>query len=147
MANIAKLQAKTISKIFWRKILLQITYERILPLAEDVSDIFISTNDFYFEELKKQLPNFPVKNIILEPAFRDRVAAFLLFFSHLHKRDLEEPVAIFPSDHLIKNKKEFLEALKAGEKFISQHTNAILLFGEKPRSPDVGLGYIKKGNY
>lgn len=136
---------KQFQKFFGEKSLLQMTFDRVLPLAKNIEDIFISTNEFYFEELKNQLPKFPQKNVILEPAFRERVSAFLLFFCYLSKKDLKEPVAIFPSDHLIKNEKEFLRAIKIGEEFIKEYPDRILLFGEKPRSPDVGLGYIKKG--
>lgn len=136
---------KQFQKFFGEKSLLQMTFDRVLPLVKNIEDIFISTNEFYFKELKNQLPNFPEKNIILEPAFRERVAAFLLFFCYLSKKELKEPVAVFPSDHLIKNEKEFLEAIKIGERFISAHPDRILLFGEKPRTPDVGLGYMTKG--
>lgn len=136
---------KQFQKFFGEKTLLQTTFERVLPLAENIKEIFISTNEFYFSEVKKQLPDFPKKNIILEPAFRERVAAFLLFFCYLSDRELKEPVAFFPSDHFIQNEKEFLESLKGGEEFIKKNDECILLFGEKPKSPDVGLGYIKKG--
>ncbi len=135
---------KHFQKFFGEKSMLQTTFERILPLA-DLKDIFVATNEFFYEEVRSQLPNLLESNIILEPAFRERVAAFLLFFSYLSRRELKEPVAVFPSDHLIKNQKSFLEAIKVGEKFIKKHPDRILLFGEKPKNPDVGLGYIKKG--
>ncbi len=91
------------------------------------------------------MPKIPLKNIILEPAFRERVAAFLLFLCYLKKEDFSKPVIILPSDHLIKDEKKFREALIAGKRFVEKHPDRILLFGEKPISPDTGLGYIKKG--
>lgn len=138
---------KQFQRLFGEKTLLQMTFERVLPLAKNIEDVFISTNEFYFSEVKKELPKFPKKNIILEPAFRERVAAILLFFCYLSSEELKEPVAVFPSDHLIQQKEEFLEALKVGEKFIKKNPDRILLFGEKPKSPDTGLGYIKKGKF
>jgi len=135
---------KQFQNFFGEKTLLQMTFERVLPLA-DRKDIFVSTNEFFFEEVKRELPNLSKNNIILEPAFRERVAAFLLFFCYLSERDLEEPVVIFPSDHLIKKEENFIKAIKTGIEFVSKNKDIILLFGEKPRSPDVGLGYIKKG--
>jgi len=135
---------KQFQKFFGKQSLFQMTFERALKLAE-IKDIFISTNEFYLKEVTSQLPQFPRKNLILEPAFRERVAAFLLFFCHLSQKDLEEPVIIFSSDHLIKKEKNFLKDIKGGYEFVKENKNYILLFGEKPKSPEVGLGYIKKG--
>ena len=135
---------KQFQKFFGEKTLLQITFERVLPLAKR-EDIFVATSDFFFREVRDQLPNLSKRNIILEPAPRERVAAFLLFFCYLSKKEMREPVAVFPSDHLIKRENEFIEAIKVGCEFIKKNSDCILLFGEKPRDPDVGLGYIKKG--
>jgi len=139
-----RFKPKQFQKFLGEKSLLEMTFERILPLAEK-KDIFIATNEFFLEEVKKQLPNFPIKNIILEPAARERVAAFLLFFCYLSKKEMEKPLAVFPADHLIKNQNEFLESIRIGSEFIEKNPECILLFGEKPKEPDVGLGYIKKG--
>jgi mannose-1-phosphate guanylyltransferase len=46
---------------------------------------------------------------------------------------------------LIKNQDNFLKALKVGYEFVKKNPDCILLFGEKPKEPDIGLGYIKKG--
>ncbi len=135
---------KQFQKLFGKKTMLQTTVERILPIAP-LKDIYIATSQFYGKEVKKQLPKIPFKNIILEPAFRERVAAFLLFLCHLKKEDFSKPVIILPSDHLIKDEKKLREALIVGEKYIEKHPDRILLFGEEPISPDTGLGYIKKG--
>lgn len=135
---------KQFQKLFGKKTMLQTTFERVLPLAP-LKDIYVATSQFYGKEVKKQLPKIDLKNIILEPAFRERVAAFLLFFCYLKKEDFSKPITILPSDHLIKDEEKFREALIAGEKFIEKYPDRILLLGEKPISPDTGLGYIKKG--
>lgn len=136
---------KQFQKFFSEKTLVEETLERVLPLVKKINDIFISTNEFYFSEIKKLLPKFPQRNIILEPAFRERVAAFLLFFCYLSEKERKEPVAVFPSDHLIKNKENFLKTLKIGNDFVLKNPDCILLFGEKPKEPEIGYGYIKKG--
>ena len=141
-----KFKPKQFQKIFKKSSLFQITLKRALSLAK-IKDIFVSTNEFFLSQVKSQAPKFPKENIILEPAFRERVAAFLLFFCYLSQKELKEPVIVFPSDHLIEKEKEFLEAMKIGVKFCQENKDYILLFGEKPRSPDVGLGYIKKGKF
>ena len=138
---------KQFQKFFGQKSLLQNTFERVFPLAKDKKNVFIATNKFFLNEVKSQLPEIPLENIILEPVFRERVAAFLLFFCYLSQKNLKEPIAVFPSDHLIKNEKEFFEALNTGKEFVKENPDCILLFGEKPKNPDVGLGYIKKGKF
>ena len=135
---------KQFQKLLSKKTMLQETMERIFPLFKK-EDIFISTNQYYTEEVKKELPQILAKNIISEPANRERVAAFLLFAAFLKEKDLKEPIIVLPSDHLIKKKDKFLKALRAGEKFVRENPDHILLLGEKPTFPDTGLGYIKKG--
>ena len=135
---------KQFQKLFGKKTMLQTTFERILSLTS-LKDVYIATSQFYGKEVKKQLPKIEMKNIILEPAFRERVAAFLLFFCYLKEKDFEKPVVILPSDHLIKDEEKFREALIVGKKFIENNPDRILLLGENPISPDTGLGYIKKG--
>lgn len=135
---------KQFQKLFGKKTMLQTTFERILPLVS-LKDIYVATSHFYGKEVKRQLPKIDLKKIILEPCFRERVSALLLFFCYLKKEDFLKPVIILPSDHLIKDEKKFREALIAGKKFIEKYPDRILLLGERPLAPDTGLGYIKKG--
>lgn len=136
---------KQFQKFLGNLSLFQMTLQRALNLTQP-KNIFVSTNQNFFDEVQSQLPkDFPKNNIILEPAFRERVAAFLLFFCYLSKKELKEPVVVFPSDHLIKKENNFFEAIRVGIDFVRRNRNYILLFGEKPKSPEVGLGYIKKG--
>jgi len=135
---------KQFQKLLGEKTMLQQTAGRIFPLFKK-EDIFVSTNRYYVEEVKKELPQIPEKNIISEPANRERVAAFLFAFCYLDKKSLKEPFLVLPSDHLIKEEKNFRKALKAGESFVRKNPERILLLGEKPTFPDTGLGYIKKG--
>lgn len=135
---------KQFQKLISQKTMFQETFERILPLFS-INDIYVSTNKHYLKEIKLEIPKLLSRNIISEPASRERVAAFLLFFAHLKQKDFSEPVVILPSDHLIKDEKKFQEALLVGESFIKENPDYILLLGEKPNFPDTGLGYIKQG--
>jgi mannose-1-phosphate guanylyltransferase len=137
---------KQFQKLFGKKTMLQETVGRILPFVL-LKDIYVATNQQYIKEVHKELPSLSKKNIISEPAYRERVAAFLLFFCHLKDKELKEPVAILPSDHLIKEKENFRRALITAEKFVKKNPENLLLLGEKPIFPDTGLGYIKKGKF
>jgi len=139
-----KYKPKQFQKLLGKKTMLQRTFERARKIVR-AENIFISTNEFFKKEVKKEIPQLPKNNLILEPAFRERVAAFLLVLTFLKEKDKKEPLVIFPSDHLIKKEKEFRKAVISGEKFIKKNPDFILLFGQKPNFPDVGLGYLKKG--
>lgn len=137
---------KQFQKLLSEKTMLQETIARIQPFCS-WSDIYISTNRQYLKEVRRELPLLPSKNIILEPAFRERIAAILLFMAHLKPADFLEPVLVLPSDHLIKNKARFAAAISAGADFIKKNPDYILICGEKPCFPDTGLGYVKKGGF
>jgi len=124
--------------------MLQETVNRLRPFLP-LNDIYISSNEEYAGEIKKELPDLPEKNIILEPLRRERFAAILLFLASVGEKGRKEPILILPSDHLIKNREEFRQAVLDGENFIKKNRDYILLLGEKPTFPDTGLGYIEKG--
>lgn len=137
---------KQFQKLFGKKTMLQETVSRVLPFIS-LKDVYIATNQQYVKEVKKELPRLSKENIISEPAHRERVAAFLLFFCHLKGKELKEPTVILPSDHLIKEKEKFQQAILAGEEFVKKNPECLLLLGEKPVFPDTELGYIKKGKF
>lgn len=140
-----KHKPKQFQKLISKKTMLQQTVKRLL-VNFPISDIFISTNKEYCDEVKNELPKLPAENIIAEPVSRERMASILLFMSGLKPEDFNEPILVLPSDHLIKKEKEFSESLAAGEEFIKKFPRHILILGAKPTFPDTGLGYIKKGN-
>lgn len=140
-----KTRPKQFQKLGDEKTMLQLTFDRIKCLV-DPKELFVATNEQYKEIVEKQLPQIPKGNIILEPANRERVAAFLLSFCYLKKEDLKQPLLVLPSDHIIKKEDVFREAVKKGEGFIKNNPEYILLFGEKPTFPETGFGYIRKGN-
>ena len=139
-----KYKPKQFQKLISKKTMLQETVDRLRPIFS-AKDIYISTNEEYFKEVRKELPDLPKKNIILEPLHRERLAAILLFLAYLEKKDCLNPILVLPSDHLIKEEDKFCQAVLAGEEFIRNNPEHMVLFGEKPNFPDTGLGYIKKG--
>lgn len=139
-----KAKPKQFQKLGNKKTMLQLTFERIKPLVEP-KDVYVATNQEYQEVVKEQLPWLPKENIIAEPANRERVAAFLLAFCYLSPEALHQPLLVLPSDHIIKKEDVFQQAVQVGERFIAENLDYLLLFGEKPSSPETGFGYIKKG--
>ncbi|MDD4784982.1 MAG: sugar phosphate nucleotidyltransferase [Candidatus Shapirobacteria bacterium] len=140
-----KQKPKQFQKLIGKDTMLQKTARRLIPKLS-WSDIFISTNREYFNEIKKELPLLPLKNIIAEPVNRERVAAILFFMVNLKLKDLSEPLLVMPSDHAIKKEKEFLRAISSAEEFVKNHKDYIIVLGAKPTFPDTGLGYYQIGS-
>lgn len=139
-----KQKPKQFQKLISKKTMLQETVTRLLPRIS-LKDIFISTNEEYFKEVRAELPALPKENIISEPVSRERVAAICLFLAKLKKEEFNNPVLVLASDHLIKKKSRFQEAILAAEKFTGKNPQYLTILGAKPTFPDTGLGYIKKG--
>ena len=120
------------------------TYQRFL-LDFKVEDIFISTNIDLLEQLKKLLPNIPVKNIIVDPIpKKDTGPSQGYVCAYLKQISPDEPIVFIPSDHYIANIKKFIECLKTGETLIKE-TNKMVDIGVQPNFPSTILGYTHIG--
>lgn len=139
-----KHKPKQFQKLISEKTMLQETVSRLFPLF-GWKDIFISTNKQYVKEVRTELSELPKENVIAEPVSRERVASLALFLAMIKNKEFDQPLLVLPSDHLIKKKKEFQEAILTGERFIKENPSYIIILGATPSFPDTGLGYIKKG--
>jgi mannose-1-phosphate guanylyltransferase len=139
-----KQKPKQFQKLVGKNTMLQKTARRLIGELS-WSDIFISTNREYFDEVKKELPRLPVKNIITEPVNRERAAAILFYMACVSPKVLDEPLLVMPSDHAIKKEKELLDAIRVAEGFIKIHKDYVVVLGAKPTFPDTGLGYYEIG--
>jgi len=140
---------KQFQKLTGNGTMLQETVNRFLSDFKP-SDVYISTNKEYEAEVEKELPEIPKKNIICEPANRERLAAFALAITHFNsgefgKKEKNETVAVMPSDHFIKDSKRLIRAIKRAERFLDKHPDYLVAVGVKPSDPETGYGYIKIG--
>ena len=135
---------KQFEKIVGEESMLQVSVSKLFP---DFSweDIYISTNSQYADILKKQFPDLPEANLILEPCMRDVGPAVGLVVVNFIKRFPDEPMAILWGDHLVKKDEDFRKALRVGEKLIAENPDSIVFIGQKPRFSSVNLGYIEFG--
>ncbi len=125
------------------KTMLQETYLRLRNKFA-VEDIYISTNSEYIQEIKREILEIPDKNIISEPLARGTASSVALTVAVILAHEPEAIISMFPADHLIKLKDEFIDAIIESEKFIKNNPESILTFGIIPTYPETGYGYIKK---
>lgn len=135
---------KQFEKIIDDKSTLQLTVERLRPDFK-YEDMYISTGEKYLDIVKKQLPEIPKENIIGEPAMRDVGPAVGLMTAILEKESPDEPFAILWSDHLVGEKRMFVNLLKVAEKIVKRDGERIVFIGQKPRFASSNLGWIEFG--
>lgn len=135
---------KQFGNIIGKQSTLQQAVERLLPEFTP-SDIFIATGKQYEDVVLKQLPQIPKTNFILEPMLRDVGPAIGLAGVLLDKKFSQEPIAIIWSDHLVKNEKAFIRALRLGEKQILDHKSEFIFIAQKPRFANQNCGWIEMG--
>lgn len=139
---------KQLLKLFSEKTMIRETVERILPLI-DSDKIFVATNILQIEGIRKELPEIPIENLIVEPMFKDTAAAIgyaTLIIEEKFKEKLEIDekieVVVLASDHLIEKGEEFRNIIKIASKE-SRENSTICTLGIKPNKIETGYGYIE----
>jgi mannose-1-phosphate guanylyltransferase len=96
------------------------------------------------EELKKITCKFVGREqIIIEPMRRNTAPAICLVAKTLERKYGDGVIHVMPADHLIHTAKNFIAALKFGQKYAEQ--GYLVTYGIRPNRPETGYGYIKIG--
>ncbi len=138
-----KNKPKQFQKLLGDKTMLQESVERLLPDFA-AKDIIIATNQKYTEEVKLQLPDHPVENILTEPDKRDTAPAIGLVSTLVSDND-NETLVFLTSDHYIQKTDIFRNLLQIADDFIDKNPEYIMTMGITPTAPETGYGYIKCG--
>ena len=137
-----ELEPKQFMKIIGQESLLQATIQRLKGVVE-ARHVYIITNNIYFYEVQDQIAKFriPHKNIILEPQGKNTAPAVGLCAKLISRVDKEAVLLVLPSDHYIKNVRDFKKTLKKA--IACAKNNLLITLGIKPTAPSTGYGYIK----
>jgi len=95
------------------------------------------------DELRRQVPDIPEANFLLEPEPRGTASVVGFAASVLQKRDPEAVMCVLPSDHYIRNQDLFHLILNVAMN-VAQHGYLVTL-GITPTYPATGYGYIQRG--
>ncbi len=123
--------------------LLQMTYDRILPVV-DRERIIVVTNEQYSSLVLSQLPDLDQSQVLLEPARRNTAPCIAWAAHHIAALDPDASMIVLASDHLITREQMFVDSVRAGFDFVETH-DALLTLGIKPSRPETGYGYIQQG--
>lgn len=131
------LMPKQFIKLFDDRSLFQLT---ALRNSEICDRTFVITNVDHYYLAMDQIENLNITNFkyLLEPVGRNTAPAITLACLAL---DPNEVVLVTPSDHLIKDVKEYQKSVKVAKELAEQ--NFLVTFGIKPSSPETGFGYIE----
>lgn len=133
---------KQFCRLISEKTMFQETLERFRDYPKE--KIYVTTTKGLLDEVRGAMPDFPEKNIIVEPARRDTGPAMGYAATYLSLIDENEPVAFIPSDHYIGRTDRFLSSIREAESVIRE-TGKMLDISIYPTSPNTALGYTKIG--
>ena len=135
-----KKRAKQVLSIAGDRSMIQATVDRLSPLLPP-EQIWVLTNGHLRDEIVRQLPEVPKKQILAEPEQRNTAPAIGLAAHIFHSIDPDAVMGVFPSDHIIAKPKRYLKMVKAAYGAAAKGKIAVL--GIAPRWPETGYGYIE----
>lgn len=145
-----ELYPKQFLKVSGENSMLQQTVARLKGL-EHLDPILICNEEHRFiaaEQIRSG--GFSHSGIILEPVGRNTAPAIALAAlkaledSEKIDQDDDPILLVLAADHLIENQSAFQSAVKQAYSFAQQ--GQLVTFGIVPRSPEVGYGYIRRGD-
>jgi mannose-1-phosphate guanylyltransferase len=123
---------------------LQTTFDRfskVIPLE----NIFICTCREYLSMVKEQLPDFPERNILVEPVNRNTAPSVAWANMRIKRTNPDANIIITPSDQLVMDEVSFMHSVETGLSYVAEH-DVLLAMGVKPTRPEPGYGYIQLGD-
>ena len=121
-------------------------FEETLARFKDypIEKIYIATTKELLRQVQELVPDFPTKNIIVEPGRRDTGPAMGYAATFLGLLSPDEPIAFIPSDHYIGRNDRFINSIREAEDVIRE-TGKMLDISIYPTNPNTALGYTKIG--
>jgi mannose-1-phosphate guanylyltransferase/mannose-6-phosphate isomerase len=117
--------------------LLAETFERILPLTED---IFVATAEKHADLVLSQLKALPADRLLLEPSRRNSGPA-LISAAIAFERDGDPVTAAVPSDQTVTDAEAFRRALSLAAR-AAESASAVVL-AVPPSRPETDYGYLE----
>jgi mannose-1-phosphate guanylyltransferase len=133
-------RAKQVLNVVGEATLIQATVERLSPFIPPAR-LWVLTNDHLRDEIVRQLPQVPKRQILAEPEPRNTAPAIGLAAHILQSIDRDSIMGVFPSDHVITKPRRYLQFVRSA--FRAAGEGKIVVLGIAPCRPDTGYGYIE----
>ncbi|MCF7824515.1 MAG: NTP transferase domain-containing protein [Candidatus Marinimicrobia bacterium] len=132
---------KQLLSIAGRESMLRMTVDRIKNLTSP-DQILIITNSEQKAGIRKEIPELPEINILIEPEGKNTAPAIGLAAIVVQKRDPDAVMGIFPADHFIDDIESFTGFMEQGIS-VAREKKGLVTFGVIPTRPATGYGYIQ----
>jgi mannose-1-phosphate guanylyltransferase len=134
---------KQFLKLTGKQTMMQVAANRISKFIPWNKFIVVS-NKLYEKEVREQLPEIPVENVISEPEKKDTALAMLVGSLFAKSKDPEAIIINAASDHILTNEKEYIRVMKAAVNAAASGEYLVAV-GITPTFSATGFGYIKIG--
>lgn len=135
---------KQYCRILGDRSLLEATLDRLAPLAPPARTLAV-VNRSHLPLARPQLAALPAENVLVQPQNRDTGPGILMSLLELGRRDPEAMVAMFPSDHDVRDVRAFRRCVAEMAALVARHPKRIALLGARPDRVETGFGYIAPG--
>ena len=123
------------------KSMLRHTYERFLRIVPK-ENIIVSSHLDYSKQVREQLPELPIEQILHEPAHRGTAPSMAFAAYHIRTINPNANIVMAPSDQLILDEEKFVSDMKKALSYVSQH-DCLVTVGIRPTHPETRYGYIQ----
>jgi mannose-1-phosphate guanylyltransferase len=117
------------------------TFDRLLPLVSP-RDVWVCTARELGDAVRRELPEVPPEQILLEPAARNTAPAIAWSLACMPPERRSDVVVSLHSDHWMEDEDRFRRTLSAAVEEAAARPRVIAL-GVRPRWPETGYGYLE----
>jgi mannose-1-phosphate guanylyltransferase/mannose-6-phosphate isomerase len=120
--------------------LLRRSWDRARALAP-ASRIWVVVPRALASAVRRELPALRAINLVVEPSARDTGPAVALACAAVERRDPNAVIAVFPTDHVIRDRRALVRAVRTAVGAASK--GALVCLGIEPDRPSTGFGYLR----
>jgi mannose-1-phosphate guanylyltransferase len=135
---------KQFAPLIGSRSLLRQTLDRV-ELAIPAERTVIVSLEAHLRHVAAELRDDARPTVLLQPEERDTAAGVLLPVHWIKALDPDAVVAIFPSDHFVREESAFARHVAGAIEFVERHPGWLLMVGARPTGPDVEYGWIERG--
>lgn len=121
--------------------LLRDTVERLRPLVGPES-IWICTTQALAEAVRRDVPEVPTEQILLEPEGRNTAPAIGWSIRSMPEEARRGVVAVLPADHRVGDGESFRATLEQAARAVERE-DRVMTLGVTPRWAETGYGYLE----
>ncbi|MFP5288643.1 MAG: mannose-1-phosphate guanylyltransferase [Thermoanaerobaculia bacterium] len=121
--------------------LLRGTVDRLRPLVEPAA-VWVCTTRALAEDVRRDLPDVPPEQILLEPEGRNTAPAIGWSVRSMPEEARRDVVVVLPSDHRMGDPEAFRDSLARAARAVERE-DRIMTLGVTPRWPETGYGYLE----